>query len=48
MKQVEVDDRCELGVKGPCVTCDYRTYCNGKWSHRTGKGASAGATLKNS
>jgi hypothetical protein len=46
MKQAEVDDCCELGVKGSCVTCDFRAYCKGKWSHRTGQGAGAGADLK--
>ena len=46
MKQAEVDCCCELGVKGSCVTCDYYTYCNGKWSHKTGKGAGAEAKLK--
>lgn len=33
MNQIEVEDCCDLGVKGSCITCDYSTYCNGKWSH---------------
>jgi hypothetical protein len=46
MKEAEVDDSCQLGVKGSCVTCDYRTYCNGKWKHRTDKGSIDGTKLK--
>ncbi|HMK94666.1 MAG TPA: hypothetical protein VK536_04610 [Candidatus Limnocylindrales bacterium] len=39
MKQVEVENRCELGVKVSCATCDYSIFCKGKWSRRTGQGA---------
>ena len=48
MNQAETDDHCELGVKGSCVDCDYRAYCNGKWSRRPGQGAIAGVKLKTS
>ena len=33
MNDDEINDVCELGVKGSCVTCDYNVCCNGKWSH---------------
>jgi ribosomal silencing factor RsfS len=32
MADIKIDDYCELGVKGACVTCDFIIYCNGKWS----------------
>lgn len=35
MDKIEANDCCDLGVKGSCVTCDYSTFCNGKWSHGT-------------
>ena len=41
MSKPEIDSCCELGVKGSCITCDFTTYCNGKWSR--GVGQSAGA-----
>jgi hypothetical protein len=37
MVEVEFENCCDLGVKGSCVTCDYCTFCNGKWSHGTSK-----------
>ncbi|MGA3060659.1 MAG: hypothetical protein ABSD92_09855 [Candidatus Bathyarchaeia archaeon] len=37
MEQLEVDNCCESGVKGSCVTCKHSTYCNSQWNHGTGQ-----------
>ena len=35
MEQPQIDDCCDIGVKGTCLTCDYIVFCSGKWSHPT-------------
>jgi len=37
MIEIKDDDCCDLGVKGPCVACDFSIFCKGKWSHETGR-----------
>jgi hypothetical protein len=40
MTKDEAKECCELGVKGSCITCDYSTFCNGKWSQGEGQSSS--------
>jgi hypothetical protein len=40
MAQSELEDFCELEVQGSCVTCEFITFCNGKWRNGTRHGAS--------
>ena len=33
MRQKGEDECCELGVKDPCITCEFCAFCHGKWRH---------------
>ena len=33
LEKQKIDECCEIGVKGSCTTCDFSSFCNGKWNH---------------
>jgi len=35
MEKQQKDCCCEIDVKGPCITCDFSSFCNGKWRQTT-------------
>ncbi|MGA3061557.1 MAG: hypothetical protein ABSD92_14510 [Candidatus Bathyarchaeia archaeon] len=45
MREPEADRCCDLGVMGSCVTCEFSTFCNGKWSHGISQEVSVEAEL---
>ena len=40
MVQIEFEDFCELEVKCSCVSCEFISFCNGRWRNGTRHGAS--------
>ena len=45
MNQPKIESCCELGVEGACATCEFISFCNGRWSRGASQGASAEAEL---
>ena len=33
MERTELASLCDLGVKEPCIACEFTFCCNGKWRH---------------
>jgi hypothetical protein len=47
MNETEAQRRCESGLKGSCLTCEFVAFCDGLWSRGSSEGVCVETGLTN-